>query len=117
MLTDQFDEARTIGTQALALTREGSHRVSEPWPLHLLGEIASRGDDCGAGAGDCFREALDWPTNSACDRSSRIVISRSRSCRVGQGRAGSEGASRRRYRAVSADANAGSLQDVEGVDA
>ncbi len=59
MLSGQFDEARTIGTQALALTREGKHRVSEPWALHLLGEIASRGDDCGRGAADCFHEALD----------------------------------------------------------
>ena len=58
LLAGRLDEARRIADEALALTREGGHRVNEPWALHLLGEIASRGADGGLNAADCYREGL-----------------------------------------------------------
>ena len=118
MLSGQFDEARTIGTQALALTREGRHRVSEPWALHLLGEIASRGDDCGLGAADCFREALDLadklgmrPLVAHC----HLALAKL-SRRAGAEQEAKEhlAAATVRYRQLQMN---GSLQDAEGIDA
>jgi tetratricopeptide (TPR) repeat protein len=45
LLSNRLDEARKVADQALALIREGKHRVCEPWTLRLLGEIAARADD------------------------------------------------------------------------
>ena len=118
MLSGQFDEAQTIGEQALALTREGRHRVSEPWALHLLGEIASRGDDCGLGAADYFRKALDLadklgmrPLVAHCHLA-LAKLSR---------RAGAEQEAKEHLAAATAQYRRmqmlGSLQEVEGVEA
>lgn len=118
MLSGQFDEARTIGAQALALTREGRHRVSEPWALHLLGEIASRGDDCGLRAAVCYREALDLadklgmrPLVAHC----HLALAKL-SRRAGAEQEAKEhlAAATARYRQMQMH---GSLQDVEGIDA
>ncbi len=58
LLADRLDEAQSVTERALALIREGGHRVCEPWALRLLGEIAARGEDGAPLAERYLQEAL-----------------------------------------------------------
>ena len=107
LLAGRPDDARPVALHALALTREGRHRVNEPWALHLQGEIASRGDDR-RHAEDCHREALALadglgmrPLVAHCHLALGKLFRRAGAPK------GSSGAPRCRRRAVSADADAG----------
>jgi class 3 adenylate cyclase/tetratricopeptide (TPR) repeat protein len=56
LLAGRSEEARATAERALVLTRQQRHRICEPWALHLLGEIAAKGD--GPASLDRYREAL-----------------------------------------------------------
>jgi len=56
---DRLEDARSLATQALAVTREFNQRACEAWARRLVGEIASHGKAPDfATAEDSYRQAL-----------------------------------------------------------
>ena len=117
LLAGRLDEARRVAQQALELTREGKHHVNEPWALHLLGEIAARGDDEELRPVDCYRKALALaeelamrPLVAHCHRSLGALFRR-----AGERREAREcfTAAAALYRQMHMQ---GSLENVEGID-
>jgi len=83
------DDARAAAERALALAREGSHRVCELWAEHSLGQIAARdGARDDVLAERHFRRALAAPRSSGCARSRRTAIWASASSTVAREGAG-----------------------------
>jgi tetratricopeptide (TPR) repeat protein len=115
---NRLDDAHRVALQALALIREGAHRVNEPWALYLLGEIASQADDRGLSPGDCYQEALALADGLGM----RPLVAH---CHLALGnlcrRAGEQQEAREHVTAAAALYRQlhmqGSLQNIEGIDA
>jgi len=59
LLADRIDDARSLATEALALTRELNQRAGEAWTLRLVCEIASHGKAPDAATAEAsYRQAL-----------------------------------------------------------
>jgi tetratricopeptide (TPR) repeat protein len=59
LLSDRRKDAQAVAEQALALVRESSHRVCEPWVFRLHGEIAAHGASPDVEAAEtAYRQAL-----------------------------------------------------------